>query len=281
MPLPRPPLIATLLATCLAVSLAGCTPPPPTEADNPPARPSAASADATSAADDAGTRLQAHVWHLRGATAADGTPIRGLLDTPGRMLALRFEDRRIAVLNGCNQIGGDVDVGEDALIVGAMMSTKMACEPALMEVDRIVGELLQGQMAMSLGQGASPALTLTAGNGAVLQFEGEPTDATRYGSGGRTVFLEVAARTEPCHDPLTPNRQCLQVRELAYDEQGLRTGTAGELQPFHDIIQGFDHEPGVRNVLRVQRYDIANPPANGPATAWVLDTVVESERVDP
>ena len=37
----------------------------------------------------------------------------------------------------------------------------------------------------------------------------------------------------------------------------------------------------MRNVLRVKRYKIANPPADASNLAWVLDLVVESETVQP
>jgi len=39
---------------------------------------------------------------------------------------------------------------------------------------------------------------------------------------------------------------------------------------------GYTHEDGVRNVVRVKRYTIANPPADASSNAYVLDMVVES-----
>jgi hypothetical protein len=78
---------------------------------------------------------------------------------------------------------------------------------------------------------------------------------------------------------LIPNKQCLQVRERHYDEHGLQTGTPGDWQPLYQDIEGYTHEDGIRNVLRVKRYTIKNPPADAPSTAYVLDTVVESEKV--
>lgn len=273
----RLPFPALLAATILA-TLGACTAQPQASGDRSPtpATPETADTDATTPA--AATRLQAYVWHLREASTADGAPISALLDTPGRMLALRFEDGRIAVLNGCNHMGGQVRIAGNRITVDDLASTLMACEPALMAVDRTAGELLQGASDMALGEGNAPSLRLTTGDGAVLLFEGEPTDETRYGDAGTTVFLEVAARTEPCHHPLIPNKQCLQVREVQYDDAGLRTGQPGAFSDFHDTIQGFEHEPGTRHVLRVKRYDIAQPPADGARHAWVLDSVVEADR---
>ena len=66
-----------------------------------------------------------------------------------------------------------------------------------------------------------------------------------------------------------------------FDENGLRVGEPGEWQNFYDEIEGFTHQPGTRNVLRVNRYTVANPPADGSSQAFVLDMVVESELVKP
>ena len=38
-----------------------------------------------------------------------------------------------------------------------------------------------------------------------------------------------------------------------------------------------DHQPGVRNVLRVNHHEIQDPPADAPSQAFVLDMVVESD----
>ena len=113
------------------------------------------------------------------------------------------------------------------------------------------------------------------------RFEGAPTAATRFGGPAERVFLEVGPETRPCSHPLIPDKQCLQVREVRFDENGLRRGEPGEWHNFHDQIEGFSHQPGTRNVLRVNRYTVANPPADGSSQAFVLDMVVESELVKP
>ena len=76
---------------------------------------------------------------------------------------------------------------------------------------------------------------------------------------------------------MIPDYRCLHVREIAYDDQGLKIGE-GEWQFFYQEIEGYTHEPGVRNVLRLDRFNVANPPADGSSIACVLDMVVESER---
>ena len=129
--------------------------------------------------------------------------------------------------------------------------------------------------------GDVPQLVLTNAAGDRLVFHGAPTADTRFGGPGERVFLEVAAETKPCSHPLIPDKQCLQVREIKFDDNGLRVGEPGEWQNFYDQIEGFSHQPGTRNVLRVNRYTVANPPADGSSQAFVLDMVVESELVKP
>jgi hypothetical protein len=72
--------------------------------------------------------------------------------------------------------------------------------------------------------------------------------------------------------------QCLRVREIHYGDNGVKTST-GEWENFYSEIEGYKHEPGIRNVLRIQRYKRQNVPADASAYAYVLDMVVESERV--
>ena len=73
--------------------------------------------------------------------------------------------------------------------------------------------------------------------------------------------------------------------------QGKRKALASCLQPNQSLkptrilraayLVRYQHERGIRNVLRVQRYPLAQSgqlPADAPSHAYVLDMVVESER---
>jgi hypothetical protein len=44
---------------------------------------------------------------------------------------------------------------------------------------------------------------------------------------------------------------------------------------------GYAHQPGVSNVLRINRYQVPQPPAEGSAYIYELDLVVESRVADP
>ena len=71
------------------------------------------------------------------------------------------------------------------------------------------------------------------------------------------------------------------MREVHYDDKGLEQGQRGAFENFYDGIEGYTHEAGVRNVLRVKRYAVKNPPADASSQAYVLDMVVGSKIVKP
>lgn len=263
------------LGLAAAIALAACS--PSTPPSKTPEAPQTSSDAALQALDD-------YRWELRDARNASGQAITALTDKPGAPLALRFDadTGQVGLLNGCNQMGAAVTSKGAALEVGDITSTLMACaDDRLMRFDAVAAKALHGRQTWSLREMDPPTLTLTNAAGDVLVFAGERTAETRYGGPGETVFLEVAAQTTRCHHPLIPDKQCLQVRELRYDDRGIRTGTPGDFEYFYDQIEGYTHQPGVRNVLRVKRYTVPNPPADASNTAWVLDMVVESETVKP
>jgi len=267
------------LLLILPFALAACTKPPQGEPATPPvAAPAAAQPPAT----DLSSTLSAYHWRLNEAKDAKGQRIEALFVNADKPLQLDFAGGRASVSNTCNRMGGAYSTEGGQLKFDRLASTLMACtDSKLMALDGEIGKRLEGAPAFAVQSGDAPTLTLTGGNGDVLTFKGEPTAETRYGGPGETVFLEVAAQTKPCSHPLIPNMQCLQVREIKYDANGIKTGADGDFGNFYSSIEGYTHQPGIRNVLRVKRYAIKNPPADGGSLAYELDMVVESETVKP
>ncbi|WP_049623016.1 META and DUF4377 domain-containing protein [Frateuria defendens] len=281
-------VLPLLLAACASAPKADDAPPAPAAAATPASSTSPAStptastpAASTPAASDAATLGRYH-WQLSEASGRDGKRLDALFARPDKPLQLDFERDHLAIANGCNTMGGGYRLAGGRLEISALIQTMMACaDPALNRLDAAIRQYLHGRPQFNLqGDAQSPRLTLVTDGGDRLVFAGVPTPATRYGSEGETVFLEVAADTQPCRHPLMPSAQCLQVRERHYDDaQGLLTTASGPWHPLYQPIEGYTHEAGVRNVLRVKRYAIAHPPADAPSSAYVLDMVVESERV--
>ncbi len=251
--------------------------------------PSTSQGDATPTADAAlaaaatpidGKLLGASHWQLEAATDGAGKRIDALFVRADKPVTLDFADGRLAVGNACNRLAGGYTLAGSEMTVPRMASTMMACpDEALMALDQAVGSRLEG--VLKIEQLDASTLRLATATGDVLSFRGEPTAETRYGGPGATVFLEVDARTKPCPHPLIPGKQCLQVREVRYDDQGLEQGKRGEFGNFYDGIEGYAHEDGARNVLRVKRYEVKNPPVDASSQAYVLDMVVESEAARP
>lgn len=271
-----------LLALALPLALAACSPGPDQAAPAPAPAPEAAPAPpgASPAPADTAATLGAYHWQLDTATAADGSAIDALAGNPDAPLQVDFRDGRISVSNACNAMGADYTLEAGEVSFGPMVSTQMACAEPLMAMEREAHTRLAGSHAMALESGEPPRLVLTNGLGDTLAFIGAPTAQTRYGSEPERVFLEVAAERVDCHHPLMPEHRCLQVRDVQYDDAGLKQGT-GEWGPLYEEIEGYEHRPGVRNVLRLDRYQRRDVPADASAVVHVLDMVVESEQVTP
>jgi len=264
----------------LPLILAACAAPTqPGSAATPAATPATQEAGAAKpSALQAALTLSGHHWRLTDARDAGGKRIDALFARADKPLQLDFNASMLSVVNGCNSMSAHHVLAGDSLTVNPMASTMMACQDkALMALDQEIGKRLQGKLAMRIDEGDAPTLVLTSAAGDVLTFAGEMTAETRYGGPGERIFLEVAAAARPCSHPLIPDKQCLQVREVKYDDKGLKIGEPGAFQNFYDDIEGYEHRDGVRNVLRVDRYTRKDVPADASKYAYVLDMVVESD----
>lgn len=223
--------------------------------------------------------LPSYYWTLDEAEDRYGYHNPDLFGGDDEALQLRFDGNMLSVSGACNRLGGSYSIKRDTLITGNLMQTMMACEQPLMLREASIKDYLNSHLEMTLeAHPHSPKLTLTTGDGRKLVLVGSATPETRYGSKGEQLFMEVQAQTATCPHPLIPDFQCLQVRELTYDAQGIKT-SEGEWTMLYQGIEGYEHQPGTRNVLRLQRFEVANPPADQSGTAYVLDTVIESVRV--
>jgi heat shock protein HslJ len=267
MPLSRQsclPLIAAALA------LAACA--PDKSSDEPAAEPAAKAPVAM----ELGPTLLAYRWRLDSAADTAGQAIASLFPGPENVLGLEFTEGQLGVMGGCNRIGAGYQIVEgSSLQIGPARSTMMGCPPPLADADAAIGSFLTGTLQAQLqGDAGAPALRLTAADGRVLDFKGTPTPETRFGGPGMRAFLEVA--TEPCDAPHEATVGCLKVRDLQFDDQGLRAGEPGAWRSLPDGIEGYTPSPGQQQVVRVKRFETTG----GEATVhFVFDMVVESRKV--
>jgi heat shock protein HslJ len=224
-------------------------------------------------------QLGRYRWTLVSATDPNNRRIAGLPPGQDHPVILNFAGSRVSLQGPCNQFIGDYQVtGANQLTVNARASTMMACDPALMRADSALSSLLARPLQAQITPRPSAQLQLVSSGNGTLTFTGEPTPESLYGP-GTTVFLEIAPQTVACPNPPSPNTRCLQYRERRFDEKGLAVGTPGQWKPLTVNIEGFTHQEGVRNVLRVKQFQRPASAGGAPSNLYVLDLIVESETV--
>jgi heat shock protein HslJ len=228
--------------------------------------------------------LQSHHWQLQQAFNAQGAAdvqwrIPSTQPNKEQAIKLRFGDNQLLSVDRlCNVMGGRYQVEAQRLTIDKMMSTMMACNHAgLMQLEQKVAQTLPLAAQWKITPSPTPALEIQFTNGTRWQLQGTPTYETLYGQSER-IFLEVAPQKVACNHPLIADAQCLQVREVRYSDQGLKQGS-GEWQNFYATIDGYTHQVGVRNVLRLKRYTRSVVPADASRYVYLLDMTVESEIV--
>lgn len=287
--MPHRPAFAILLMSMLLI--AGCseTPeaPPPEDAaaemEPMPAEPAHPPQIAATSPPVDDALLGTHHWRLQDATDAQGRRIDALLVRPEQPIQVDLADGRIRIANSCNGMSGSYQLLGDEVRIGELVGTKMGCaDPAIANLDNEVRKHLKNGSRIALMPGTPPRLQWRTPDGDVLRFSAEATSESRFGGQGETVFLEIAAQTVRCRPGLSPNTiDCLQVREVSYNDQGLRAGEPGPWQPFSGSIEGYTHELGIRTVLRAKRFPIASAHMDQPQVAYILEMQLESESVAP
>ena len=266
-------LRATLLTLPLAL-LVACSPSTPAQGgpDTDAASAPVQELPAASGLSIDASHLTANHWLLASASDKANAPIDILFPNEEAPLQLDFGDGGLSISGGCNQQSGSYQIQGETLTVGPLAATRRACAEALMQADSAISAQLAAPLqikAIDAGQ-----LLLVSADGSTLSWRGEPTARTRFAGPGEQVFWEVAATTVAC--PGDAARQCLQVRPVVYDQQGLKQGEPGPYAAFAGTIEGYEHQPGTRSILRLKHFPLPTPAADGSQDAYVLDMVVES-----
>lgn len=201
-------------------------------------------------------------------------------DAP-KPIILNFSDEgRLSISTSCNTMGSTWKIENNQIVTGSLMSTMMACPDNYMKQEGIASSWFEGRKApfvLNLNDREKPTLTIIAANGEKIVLTGQMTPETKYNAKGETIFLEISPETKQCTG-VAP-QTCLQVREIKYNEQGLKTQVDKDWSLFYDKIEGFTHTPNERQIIRLQRYEIKNPAADQSKYAYVYDMSVEREAV--
>lgn len=197
-------------------------------------------------------------------------------------LQLEFADGRVLASKLCNHLSAPYQVDGAQLKVEQFISTmKMCADPSLMQWEQFVAKHLptvQDYVVAVTPDSQAPTLTLTFKEGEKWTLKGQATPETQYGGPAERVFWEIAPEKASCTHPLMGNTSCLRIREIQYNETGVKTST-GEWENFYGSIEGHNFVPGQRQVLRLKRFTRKAVAADQSRYVYVLDMVVETERV--
>ncbi|MDN7143684.1 DUF4377 domain-containing protein [Pseudomonas sp. JQ170] len=89
----------------------------------------------------------------------------------------------------------------------------------------------------------------------------------------KTAYLEIAPETRTCTG--VGVFQCLQVREVTYDAQGVKAPSNEDWHNFYGGIEGYEHNTAERVVLKVKMIEVLNPPADASSVRYVLEEYIE------
>lgn len=83
--------------------------------------------------------------YLKGTWQLKDSELKGSDNKP---LTLNFNNGQVSVLNGCNNIRASYAIEHYQLKVGSPISTRMMCEPNLMQIDNLATKLLAGKVGL-------------------------------------------------------------------------------------------------------------------------------------
>ncbi|OTG68231.1 hypothetical protein B9T25_05945 [Acinetobacter sp. ANC 4470] len=196
-------------------------------------------------------------------------------------LVLNFNDQqRLSIATGCNTQGTSWKIEKGQIVTADLMSTMMACSPELMKQEQFSSSLFAKRtipFVLNIQDVNKPTLTLIDATGQKVVFEGKMTPETQYQTQAETIFLEISPETKKCTG-VAP-QTCLQVREIKYAENGVKTQVDKDWGLFYSHIEGFEHNPSERQIIRVKRYEIKNPAADQSKYAYVHDMTIERATI--
>ena len=202
--------------------------------------------------------------------------------TAPKLLVLNFDDKgRLGIATSCNGMGASWKVENNQIVTDNLMATQMACETNAMEQESVAKDLFDHRKApcvLDLKDPQNPTLTVISATGQKYVFTGKMTPETKYNAQAEIIFLEISPETKSCTG-VAP-QTCLQVRELKYNDSGVKTQLDKDWTLFYDQIEGFEHNPAEHQVIRVKRYEIKNPAADQSKYAYVHDMTVERATVN-
>lgn len=198
------------------------------------------------------------------------------IDLPNIQISF-YKNQNFSIFTGCNQQSGSWGLSDQTITTSALRSTMMMCSSQLMLQEKQAVDLF-GQSELhahiNLEQKNSPELQITDKSGKLYNFKGKTKPEVQYKSQAEIVFLDIAPTTKPCSK--NPNMHCLQVKEVKFNEQGVQTYIDQNWKIFTETIEGYTHDPKVKQTIRVKRF--YNKEVT-PQYAYIYDMTVQQEVI--
>ena len=229
-------------------------------------------------------QLSAYNWQLAEATDRQGQPLPGF--AAGSSMTLNFSGLGLNISGGCNNIISSYQLNDQDMQIHVPVSTMKACTPDIMAQDTAVMAFMNGQklhvglLNAENNQNEQPLLLIENQDGEHLLWRGIPAAAAQYGQ-PTVVFWEISPQTQTCQTEQGA-AQCLKVREISYNDQGVKVKT-GVWRNFAGKIDGWQFNPQENQVLRLNVYEVK--PADVTDTAadnqyvYKLDQIIERSVV--
>lgn len=221
--------------------------------------------------------LQSYDWQLNNINSTDPITWNGsYLQTQNGKVTLNFNQNHITYNVGCNQLSNQYSLSKNTMQpIGTGISTLMGCGELQAREQWLAKQMQSPSELQIMETQVDAVLSQTTADGSWLQWVGKLKPEVKYGK-GETVFLEVKPKWQYC-DNVT-DRKCLEVRDINYDTQGLKTAL-GQWHLLDAPIMGYRHDESAQRVLRLTRYRTPPTDTKGYGKLYQLDSVIETKTL--
>lgn len=221
--------------------------------------------------------LQSYDWQLNNINSTDPITWNGsYLQTQNGKITLNFNQNHITYNVGCNQLSNQYSLSKNTMQpIGTGISTLMGCGELQAREQWLAKQMQSPSELQIMETQVDAVLWQTTADGSWLQWVGKLKPKVKYGK-GETVFLEVKPKWQYC-DNMT-DRKCLEVRDINYDAQGLKTAV-GQWYLLDAPIMGYRHDESAQRVLRLTRYRTPPTDTKGYGNLYQLDSVIETKTL--
>ena len=221
--------------------------------------------------------LQSYDWQLNNINSTDPITWNGsYLQTQNGKVTLNFNQNHITYNVGCNQLSNQYSLSKNTMQpIGTGISTLMGCGELQAREQWLAKQMQSPSELQIMETQVDAVLSQTTADGSWLQWVGKLKPEVKYGK-GETVFLEVKPKWQYC-DNVT-DRKCLEVRDIHYDTQGLKTAV-GQWYLLDAPIINYRHDESAQRVLRLTRYRTPPTDTKGYGNLYKLDSVIETKTM--